>query len=343
LTIKLSICIPTYNRGDEIKYLLDSILVQDSEFIEIVISDNCSSDNTQQIVNEYLSRFVNISYYRLPSNLGPDINFINVVKYARGEYCWLFGSDDAMIPGAIQKMLQFCNNNFDFALLNLLEADFSLNVFGSHNWMKNVESNCIYQLDSDDKKVDFFYNSQPLLGLFMGYITSVVVKKSKWNSVAGIENWIGSYFSFTYVLVSLINKGCIIQYVNEYLFLNRGHNDSISFGNSKTSQAQRSIIDIDAYLNMSKIFTSKKVQDAFLNIGVRNYTWYPLLRLRILLSKKQWDQVVQKKLHLLGIRPRLIRLINFMGMFSGFLFLILSFKKKYFPKKRIIPRTIYIL
>ena len=102
----LSICIPTYNRVRYLRELLPSILNQaDTESVEVVVSDNSSSDNTA----EYL-RSINhpsLRWWTNDANIGGDRNFLKCVAEARGEYVWLFGDDDLMPEGSVSRVLDF--------------------------------------------------------------------------------------------------------------------------------------------------------------------------------------------------------------------------------------------
>ena len=85
----VSICIPTYNRVDALKRCVDSIIQNkyySPESIEIVISDNCSTDGTQEYVQGVVAnRNCNILYNRNENNIGGDLNFIKVLSIAHGD------------------------------------------------------------------------------------------------------------------------------------------------------------------------------------------------------------------------------------------------------------------
>src|SRR5579864_6892264 len=102
---KLSICIPTYNRANLIGATLDSILAQITDECEIVISDNASTDNTEEVVAAYASRCARIRYNRNGTNIGSDRNHDRAVQLSFGEYCWLMADDDVMKHGAIEAVL----------------------------------------------------------------------------------------------------------------------------------------------------------------------------------------------------------------------------------------------
>src|SRR5581483_8259628 len=105
--MRLSICIPTHNgRRETLRTLLDSILAQrniaDDDALEICISDNASADQTSQLIQEYqrVSPFP-IKYFRFAVDVGVR-NFANVVEMASFEWCWLVGSDDVLLPNAVE-------------------------------------------------------------------------------------------------------------------------------------------------------------------------------------------------------------------------------------------------
>jgi len=125
--IFLTFAIPTYNRAVSLKKLLDNILPQISELeenIEICISDNDSTDNTQEIVMNFKEKHPNlISYNKNEKNLGGERNVFLAMKMAKGEFIWLFGDDDLIVDNGIREVIAFIRNNFgkNIALFSLRE------------------------------------------------------------------------------------------------------------------------------------------------------------------------------------------------------------------------------
>jgi glycosyltransferase involved in cell wall biosynthesis len=110
---KLSICIPTYNRSKLLRDLLASLVIEvvDLEVdVEIVISDNCSDDETSAIVDGYRER-LNLVYHRNNENKGAAANVLSVTDHASGLYCWIFGDDDLPVPGSIKRVVNIIDNN----------------------------------------------------------------------------------------------------------------------------------------------------------------------------------------------------------------------------------------
>ena len=103
----LSICISTYNRADRLSVNLENLMrvssnVKDS--IEIIVCDNCSTDDTPHIVNPFLSH-ENFRYYRNSANIGMLGNLPQTASLARGDYVWLIGDDDLLHKGALERVL----------------------------------------------------------------------------------------------------------------------------------------------------------------------------------------------------------------------------------------------
>jgi glycosyltransferase involved in cell wall biosynthesis len=105
--MKLSICIPTYNRADTLRQALDSIIPQIANHeVEIVIVDNASSDETPTLVRGYMQEQTCVRYVRQPENVGFDRNIITCIEQARGDYVSLFADDDIALPGAFERVLK---------------------------------------------------------------------------------------------------------------------------------------------------------------------------------------------------------------------------------------------
>lgn len=111
----LSICIPTYNRGDVLKKCIDSIVgnIAFSEEIEIVVSDNCSTDCTKQLMNNYGNRYRNISYYRQDVNIGGERNFIFVLEHAKGDLLKLHNDYSIFTEEGLKALLGYVRENVE--------------------------------------------------------------------------------------------------------------------------------------------------------------------------------------------------------------------------------------
>lgn len=108
----LSIAIPTYNRANCLRLLLESICSQvspaDAARLEVLIFDNCATDETPEVVQEFLPERPYLHYVRSERNIGPDGNFIKAFFAARGKYMWLLGDDELLLEGALAWVLGLC-------------------------------------------------------------------------------------------------------------------------------------------------------------------------------------------------------------------------------------------
>jgi len=110
-----SIVVLSYNQKSLIKETLNSIYNQSFKNIELVISDDASTDNTQKIITEWVdehkNRFVNVIINFNEKNLGISANHTAGVKLATGEFVKYIGGDDILLPDAVQKMNEFLISN----------------------------------------------------------------------------------------------------------------------------------------------------------------------------------------------------------------------------------------
>lgn len=121
----LSICIPTYNRKESLEKNLKSLLpLLSSNDFEVIISDNCSTDNTVEFVNTFINQYKlsNVRLFSNMSNIGPDKNFTTVLAYSSGKYSLLLGDDDLLNISSVIKLVDILRNN-DFSFVFLAEGN----------------------------------------------------------------------------------------------------------------------------------------------------------------------------------------------------------------------------
>ena len=107
LTPKISIGMPIYNGGLTLNHTLPLILNQEFKDFELIISDDCSTDNTQEICEKYASLDPRIKYHRQERNFGmPVKNFKFVLSKAQGEFFMFASHDDPYKPEFITEMLK---------------------------------------------------------------------------------------------------------------------------------------------------------------------------------------------------------------------------------------------
>lgn len=132
MTPQLSICVPTYNRASRLKVMLEALLPQvatGSEDVEVVVSDNASDDETRLVV-ESSAQFGPLRYSRNDSNLGVIRNVVKLAtELARGEYIWMLGDDDLVMPDAVAQVVEATRKQSDYGVMYL---NFRLARYAEH-------------------------------------------------------------------------------------------------------------------------------------------------------------------------------------------------------------------
>ncbi len=109
----VSIIMPTYNCAKFIKETIESVLNQTYENWELVIVDDCSNDNTEEIVESFNDK--RIKYHKLEKNSGAAVARTTAMKMATGNYMAFLDSDDLWKKEKLEKQLEFMKkNNYNF-------------------------------------------------------------------------------------------------------------------------------------------------------------------------------------------------------------------------------------
>ena len=172
--ILLTIAVPTYNGARTIFRSLTTILPELCSEVEVLVSDNASTDATAEVVTALAAGNPRIRYFKNETNVGFDRNVDLCLQRARGQFVWLISDDDIMCrAGAVGKVLQVIRTHPDAAVIfadsrhpiRLRAVDTGLCRDGA----------------------DFFRKSRFKSGL----ISSNIFRKSAWQAI-GVERYCGS-------------------------------------------------------------------------------------------------------------------------------------------------------
>lgn len=180
----LSICIPTYNRAHYLKDCLISIQTQFDEnkdlldLVEVVISDNASTDNTKEVAQSYAPIFNNFLYVSSEKNVGFDLNIVNVITNATGKYCWYLADDDVLINGSI-----------DYIVKKLQTNEYDVITVGSHpvtgddyKTRKVFNDTDIFETTNGD---DFLHDNNSL-----GGVSNLIFNREQWMKCLTIHDYL---------------------------------------------------------------------------------------------------------------------------------------------------------
>lgn len=102
-TISVVMC--TYNGERFIREQLDSIVSQTYPIYELIIQDDCSSDNTIEIIKEYVPKYKYIKLYQNKQNIGFNLNFKTAILKATGDYIAISDQDDIWYENKLEKQI----------------------------------------------------------------------------------------------------------------------------------------------------------------------------------------------------------------------------------------------
>lgn len=141
ITPKVSICIPTFNGAAYVRGALDSVLQQEYQDFEVVIVDNCSTDQTATFVRGLSSCAEKIRFFRNEENVGLAGNLNRCLEHARGKYIKYLCVDDLLLPGCLEQMAAALDEHPTVSLvcsgrLSISEAG---RVFGERRYSSQKE------------------------------------------------------------------------------------------------------------------------------------------------------------------------------------------------------------
>jgi abequosyltransferase len=166
----LTIAIPTWNRASYLNKSLIQLSKElksiDNSLVEILISDNCSSDSTESVVKDAIKSGMNVKYIRNSKNLGWARNFVQCFTLSTGNYVLLMGDDDIIVDGGLSSILEKIKHN-EFGVVCLQPFGFDL------DYRKEQPNN-------DNSQDIIFDNAQEFLLKIQRYFTltsSCVINK----------------------------------------------------------------------------------------------------------------------------------------------------------------------
>jgi abequosyltransferase len=215
----LSICIPTYNRAGFLNECLSSIRPDDLDGrIEIVVSDNASTDDTLMVLKTFQATHP-LRYIVQSENFGPDHNFDAVVAEARGEYCWLLGSDDVVQPGGVRSLVAtLASCQTDIVQFGYLQGD--LHLHPQHRAAPPAGP-----VQASLQGLAAHLAAQPNMSLLFTFISAYAFRRSIWIARQQlIRSWIGSYYIQMFAMHSALASGATLAAVDECLVIARGDN-----------------------------------------------------------------------------------------------------------------------
>lgn len=158
----VSIGLPTYNRAASLRRSLASALGQTYPNLELIISDNASTDDTEAVCLEAARRDGRVKYLRQPSNQGAVKNFRAVLAEARGEYFMWLGDDDWLDSSYVAECARALSENPDCSLVCGKDRYYENGEFVLESIRINLPE------DSAAERVRSYYRQVTINGTFYG-------------------------------------------------------------------------------------------------------------------------------------------------------------------------------
>ena len=140
---RVSVITPVYNVEKYIDETLESVFRQTYEDIEIVLVDDCSTDNSAQIIAKYKESHPEIVYFLQPENMGAGAARNKALELASGQYVAFLDSDDLWLPKKTErqiKLMQKKNSPFSYAAIEMMDEE-SKTIKGK----RNLKETCNYK------------------------------------------------------------------------------------------------------------------------------------------------------------------------------------------------------
>jgi glycosyltransferase involved in cell wall biosynthesis len=135
---KITVLIPTFNRAEYLGECLDSILAQTVPATQIIVVDDGSTDNTEEVLKPYMN---NIEYLRIPQQGKPSaIN--HGLRMLSGDYLWIFDDDDVALPDALERFVapleKYPDYGFSFSTFFYASTSSENDKIGSILWETKI-------------------------------------------------------------------------------------------------------------------------------------------------------------------------------------------------------------
>jgi glycosyltransferase involved in cell wall biosynthesis len=214
-TPRLSIGLPVYNGEKYLRQALDSILSQTFQDFELIISDNASTDSTQQICLEYVRKNNRVKYYRNKKNLGAPRNYNITVEKSSGQYFKWMAYDDLHSPVFLEKCVKILDDNPDvslcFSKINIIDENGIITGNCDNRTLKKINSPNAHERFGD--LISIRNNCFEIFG----------VMRAEWLKKTPLH---GDYVGADRNLLAEMGLMGRFFEIPEYLFLRRDHADA---------------------------------------------------------------------------------------------------------------------
>lgn len=210
---KISVCLLTYNRAGFLDACLSTILNQTFTDFELLVCDNCSTDETAEVVARFSD--TRIRYHRNERNIGPYPNMNRALELARGDYVCILHDDDLYAPCFLEQEAELLDRNLGVGMVHC--AVHEIDADGSIRRMLRAYPTTRV-LDGRKEFVRFLCGHNVCC-------SSVMVRRRLYHKVGGFES---RYLCADFLMWLKLALQADVGYVAEPLVRMRVHDDTVT-------------------------------------------------------------------------------------------------------------------
>lgn len=282
---KIDILMATYNGEKYLKEQIESILNQSYKNINLIISDDCSKDNTRKILEEYENKDKRVKVYYQKENLGYIKNFEFLLKQVKSEIYMLSDQDDVWLPKKVEK---------SYELLKKENADL---VFGDLE-VVDENLNTVYPSFGDfmllNRKINKYIGSYKVNYLYNCVTGCTVMSKKKY-----IEKMLpfpsqSKYVAHDHWLAIMLSINGKLAYMQEKYIKYRQHGnnqigtDKISHKFNKLEQVRNLFIEVKLGVFGTYVDNNEKFPENLQELNKKSYKYFQMIQEKKNFNFKNW-------------------------------------------------------
>lgn len=246
----VSVPVITYNSSNFVLETLESIKAQTYQNIELIISDDCSTDNTVELCQEWVEqnkdRFVRTQIITSEMNTGVSANLNRAEADCQGEWIKSVAGDDLLMPDSIQNYITYVlyhpETTYLFGRMILYESNVEINK----HFPKNVFDYGFFELEIDEQlnRLIFEGNCIPGASVFFNRKKSIELGIKNDERIPFLEDWPK--------WINILERGVKMEYLDKVTLKYRIRNDSLSTAKSVSIKYIESMMLFNCYYRYPK-------------------------------------------------------------------------------------------
>lgn len=284
---QIDVLLATYNGEKYLKEQIDSILNQSYQNIQLIISDDCSKDNTRNILEEYEKKDNRVKVYYQKENIGCIKNFEFLLQQVKNEIYMLSDQDDVWMPEKIEKTYeQLIKEKADLVFTDLEVVDANLKmIYPSFNQFMKL-----------DRKIKKYINSTYQLNYLYNCVTGcTIMSRKKWlqqilplpkeSKYVLHDHWIG-------LIVSLNGKMAYLP-AKDIKYRQHGNNEvgteKISHKFTTLKQVRNLFIDVKLGVFGTYVKQKEKFPKVLAELNQEAYDYFNMLKTKKNVNFRKWS------------------------------------------------------